>query len=293
MANGKNWVFTTNNPVPENSPDQAKWKALVQYCTWQVEKGEAGVLHIQGYAQFKAKIRLTALKKLESRAHWEPRRGSHEQARDYCRKEDTRVYGPFTYGEEVKQGQRTDLESMAQLMLELPETDVSLVSTATYVRYYKGLRAFKTLHSKPRTHKTLVEIWYGPAGTGKTMQALERFPDAYWKTKGEWWDDYDGQATVIIDEFYGWIPFDLLCRLCDRYPLKVPTKGGFTNFIAKRIIFTSNKHPQDWYDLTKVTWLALKRRVEKVMFLPVLGVAPMEELLDDTPNVPHLTRPYN
>ncbi|KAL0152209.1 hypothetical protein M9458_051932 [Cirrhinus mrigala] len=48
-----------------------------------------------------------------------------------------------------------------------------------------------------------------------------------------WWDGYDGQDNVIIDDFYGWIAYDELLRVCDRYPCKVPVKGAFVEFVAK------------------------------------------------------------
>jgi len=63
-----------------------------------------------------------------------------------------------------------------------------------------------------------------------------------------YFDGYEGQEVVVIDEFYGWLPKDLLCRMCDRYPLLVDTKGGCVNFYPKTIIITSNTDPQEWYD---------------------------------------------
>lgn len=67
------------------------------------------------------------------------------------------------------------------------------------------------------------------------------------REKTGWWDGYEGQQVVIIDEFYGWLGYDFILRLTDRYPLLVETKGGTVQFVSRVVIFTSNSHPRDWY----------------------------------------------
>ena len=52
---------------------------------------------------------------------------------------------------------------------------------------------------------------------------------------------------MVLDDFYGWIKFDEMLRLLDRYPLLVETKGGTTHFTSRFIHITSNKHPSSWY----------------------------------------------
>lgn len=94
---GKFWVFTINNPTEVTLPRQ--WPN-VQYAIWQLEKGEEETPHLQGYVVFKSNQRLAALKKIDATAHWEIRRGSHQQAKDYSSKEDTRQSGPYEIGDE-------------------------------------------------------------------------------------------------------------------------------------------------------------------------------------------------
>lgn len=76
---------------------------------------------------------------------------------------------------------------------------------------------------------------------------------------------------VVIDEFYGWIARDLMCRICDRYPLNIETKGGSVSFLAKKIIITSNVHPKDWWP--KVGLGAMERRLKaplgRIEFMPI------------------------
>lgn len=43
-----------------------------------------------------------------------------------------------------------------------------------------------------------------------------------------------------MDDFYGWIKYDDLLKICDRYPYSVPIKGGYEIFVTKNIWITSN-----------------------------------------------------
>lgn len=69
-----------------------------------------------------------------------------------------------------------------------------------------------------------------------------------------WWDGYEGQIIVIMDEFYGWIRLAELNRLCDEYPWNAQIKGGFILVNSKQVVFTSNSHPADWYKSDKLIY---------------------------------------
>ena len=114
-----------------------------------------------------------------------------------------------------------------------------------------------------------MRVFWGASGTGKSRRAVEEAgDDVYFKPRGKWWDGYQQQQSVILDDFYGWLPFDDLLRLLDRYPLRVEYKGGFHEFNSKTIFITSNVHPLDWY---KGDWYqaeqkqALTRRINCII----------------------------
>lgn len=86
-------------------------------------------------------------------------------------------------------------------------------------------------------------------------------------TSGCWWDGYEGQHTVVIDEFYGWIKYDFFLRLTDRYPLQVETKGGVVQFVSRRIVFTSNAAPDTWYPGVQDR-APFERRIQHVFAIP-------------------------
>ena len=114
-----------------------------------------------------------------------------------------------------------------------------------------------------------VIVLYGPTGTGKSKWVLDNYNKAYWKQKSIWWDNYNQQEAVVLDEYYGWLPYDFLLRLCDRYPLLCEIKGGQLQFTSKTIIFTTNLRPDKWYK-DGCYFDAFIRRVSEWHYLPTL-----------------------
>ena len=57
---GCNWVFTLNNPQPEENP--SFWPS--RYVVYQLERGEEGTPHYQGYIVFYSNKTLSAVKKM-------------------------------------------------------------------------------------------------------------------------------------------------------------------------------------------------------------------------------------
>lgn len=258
---GKNWCFTINNPEEEC----AGWNAEhMHFMICGIEVGENGTKHIQGYVQMKKKHRLTKMKTFFPRAHLEVARGSPDQNIEYCSKDGSH----HVHGEQpIKRGQRTDLEDVQRAITSGSTYDDLLRSHfGEAVKYQRSLQNIIEHYRADRKEPPTVYVYWGDTGLGKSRKAFEECPDAYWKTLGDWWDGYDGHTEVIIDEFYGWIRFDLLLRLLDRYPMRVPVKGGFRKFVAEKIIFTSNKSPKEWYpNLSEVHKRAFERRITKVV----------------------------
>lgn len=120
-----------------------------------------------------------------------------------------------------------------------------------------------------------VVVCIGPPGTGKSMYSQNFDPKAYWKPRGEWWCGYDAHETIVLDDYYAWLPYDTMLRLCDRYPLLCGTKGGQVSVRPKTVIFTTNTLPHRWYDQSKtqVTWPAMQRRFTKIIWMKEIGQA--------------------
>lgn len=88
MSAAKNWVFTINNYTPT---DEVKLETMFDhghfnYIIYGREIGESNTPHLQGYVQFKKKLRLAQAKTfISGRAHMEVSRGSPQMAAGYCR----------------------------------------------------------------------------------------------------------------------------------------------------------------------------------------------------------------
>lgn len=269
MEQSCNWVFTLNNPsIDMRDDDPHNWDNI-RYCVYQVERGESGTLHLQGYCIVKKKRTLNGMKKLNQRAHWAIRRGSHDEARAYCLKEPRERVGD-EWGEPPRRGARTDVASYADALKQttMSEREIFEQFPDDYLRFGRMFDRVRSLYAEPRNYPPKLIVFWGPTRTGKSRRAYEENPGAYFKMKNstaDWWDGYSGQETVIINDFYGWIQHCELLRLCDRYPHQVKIHGGFVNFSAKKIVFTSNKHPKDWYNPALFPWEggALKARFDE------------------------------
>lgn len=253
-SRARHWCFTLNGPTEEELSNISGISAAspaCMYLVYQLERGAQGRPHLQGYIEFNSAQRFNAVKRLISpRIHLEVRRGTRQQARDYCMKTATRIDGPWEFGtwHEIGQGRRTDLGDIRdKIKSGATEIDLWEDHFNSMARNYRAIDRYRGLVSVPRDSEPMVHILYGPTGTGKSRWAFDTFPGAYWKSQDNWWDEYDKHETVIFDEFYGWIKFSLLLRICDRYPLRMERKGGFVNFKSKTLIFTTNKKPEEWY----------------------------------------------
>ncbi len=266
----RNWCFTFNNPdwIHYIAFDEmVRTREQIRYLIYQTERGENGTVHIQGYLELTQTMRIPALKTclgLEQ-IHLEPRRGTQSQAIEYCRKEDTRVEGGLAnqFGIQARQGTRTDLESMRLMIVAgRSELEVAESNFPAWTRAYRAMGLYRSLVARNRVlldaragrgrRAPAIEILWGPTGTGKSRRVFERYPSAYWVPRADgvaYFDGVDHDTSVLVfDDFYSWIRYDLLLRICDRYPLQLKVHGGFVQCPdIERVVFTSNRDPRTWY----------------------------------------------
>lgn len=236
-----------------------------------------GKHHLQGCVIFNNQRHMGGVKKWlnSKKAHLEPTKGSYQSAFNYCSKPESRFEGGLQHESGTMpdgQGSRNDLKdlierlkngtlTLEQLMFDHPDV---------YCRYRNGLKdIWSKLQGSPRNFKTHVSVYYGESGSGKSLKAFETNGSYVLRCSktGVWWDGYNNEETVVIDDFYGWIPFNMLLNLLDRYPMKVDIKGGAVEFNSKNLIITSNKSPLEWYpNLSDEHKYALLRRIDNLKY---------------------------
>lgn len=279
MVRARPYCFTLNNWTHDEDILLREFgeSELCRYMVFQQEIGDEGTPHLQGFVELEKPKTLSSLKThlgIE-RIHLELAR-NRVASREYCKKSETRVDGtePFECGvwKDKGQGKRSDLELVVEDIGDGASlTEIAESHPIQFIKYFNGISKLMAQISGERDWKTEVIVYYGETGTGKTRKAFEENPHCYWKPQDynsqSWFDTYAGEHTVVIDEFYGWIPFSTMLRLCDRYPMLVPVKGSMVQFVAKKIIITSNQHPSEWYSKMTVARLKpLMRRIDKCFY---------------------------
>lgn len=235
----------------------------------QRETGEGGYDHWQVCVAFREKVALAGVKKVFGRAcHAELSRS--EAAATYCQKEDSSVAGTrFEFGAKpIRRNSKVDWDSVWEFA---KSGDLEKVPGHVRVVNYRTLRCIGSDHLIPVGLVKVVRVYWGATGTGKSRRAWgEAGLHAYCKDpRSKFWDGYQGQSDVIIDEFRGGIDISHLLRWFDRYPVRVEVKGSSKCLAAERIWITSNIPPEQWYpECDEETLAALRRRIEVTRFLP-------------------------
>lgn len=273
------WCFTKFDYTTETIEQYKKlasddYASSVRYIVFGEETcPETGKPHLQGYLELKKPSRGKAVKVLldndeKSDVHLEHRYSgaTREQAKAYCLKEGKpHEAGNWKSG---GQGARCDLHRVADLIAnDAPIEELIEKHPIECIRYHRGIEWLKARFEKKRARdfrKLEVDVFWGDAGTGKTKKALDEHPDAFTVNAHETFpfEGYDGEKTILIDDFEGHLKYSFLLRILDGHRLRLNTKGGHRWALFTRVIITSNKSPDQWYKRGLTP--ALKRRLTTV-----------------------------
>lgn len=113
---------------------------------------------------------------------------------------------------------------------ERPE-QIADTDPGMYVRYHTGLTALALTRKPDPNRQVKVLVYWGDAGSGKTETAMETNEGDVYKlntnTNGTlWFDGYQGESVLLLDDFYGWVKHGDLLALLEGYPYRCQVKGS-------------------------------------------------------------------
>ena len=224
--------------------------------------------HYQGWVQVEKKKRLGGIKKLcqSKKIHLEACRGTEGDNEKYCQK-DNKYH---TVGDYMTQGSRTDLNLLKDIIdKDQPLETIANENFHAFIQYNRGFQEYKKIvdrRLRKQFRKVKVIHLHGKTGTGKTRKAMESSQDIYKIQRKAlmWWDDYEGEKTLVIDEYDNDVPLTELLGILDGYQLRLPIKGSFTYANWDTVYITSN-YKKLHENAKKEHRQALRRRITEVI----------------------------
>lgn len=263
----RNWSFTVNN--------YTTYPAYFEGAIWSIqgkEKGEEKATpHIQGFVSFKERKSHKQVMKFIP-GGWAANKIPHstfKNNREYCIKEGTDI---FETGAMPEQGKRTDLHAYRDAIKAKTHTRADLMDDfpAIEARYPNYKTAVRMAYQTNKAIDVKTYVYWGLAGTGKSTLAYKGYnPDDFYIVdhggSQVWWNNYQGQGTIIFDDFYGGITFHMFLRWTHRWQCPLNVKCSQTTKQWHTVIFTSNHHPDTWYpNISDMQRKAFNRRLTTV-----------------------------
>ncbi len=265
-----NWCFTDFKMLNWDEIYE-EYSDIIRYlCRGFEIAPTTGRKHYQGWIQFKSKKRMSRIKNIcrSKGLSLRPMFGSEYQNEDYCKKDNQfKTWGTF-----ISQGHRTDLEKAIKIIRNGESmTQIEEIVPNLILRYHSGLKELIKINQKKiskKFRKVDVSVHTGKTGTGKTRTAVEENPNAFMINgdQMEWWDGYEGEETIIIDEYNNDVNITKILKVLDGYQLRLPVKGSFTYARWTKVIITTNLTKDELHPNAKREHRnALFRRVDNII----------------------------
>ena len=290
--------------------------AHVRYICGGVESGKnSNRLHFQGYVEFTKSMRYTSVGKLldsrfttlkykptkqrnklrkgysyakKNQPHnltWiDRKKGSREQAKHYALKieqyadeAETQILSPIQYGKWVENGQRLDLEDLANDIVQ-GKTDLEIFErdSVAFMRHIKMIRDTRTMlqDSKYNSIYRQVEVCYiyGKTRTGKTTLITNHFgySNVYRITDSKNpWDGYTNQPVIIFEEFRETFPLENMLSWLEGHPVQLPARYFNRPAAYTKVFIISNWDWSQQYQIARESipddYAALLARIHHVI----------------------------
>lgn len=230
----RDWVFTCFNVDKYLEFDENNIRYI---CYGREQCPTSGREHYQGFAICKRTCRIPKFQQWTGigKSHCQSRRGTRDEARDYCRKSDGEF---FEWGE---------FESLTKEdYFKKPIEWIKENKPEFYCRYHKGLEKLQVRKSPKWREVTVTWLW-GEGGTGKTREALNH-EDVYKLDRPyDWFCGYEQESRLVLDDVCAKDFTEkrgLFLNLFDGHPLRLPVKGAHTYAHWTEVYVTSNFDPE-------------------------------------------------
>ncbi len=235
MANReRNWMFTMNqNDDPTMDPktinELFSGVGEIKYLVFQLERGDlTGYRHYQGFIAYRNAINFKSIKSAFPTIHLEVVKGNLSNAINYAKKSNSRIEGPFEFGKEPSQGERTDLYDI-NLMIDdgCSLQEIRAKHPTQFLLYQNNIK--NTINEVKRakflTNRKLIAFYlYGKTGVGKTRFVTESFDTSSVYRVTDYsnpFDEYNFEPILVLDEYRGEFNITFMLNLLDIYPMQL------------------------------------------------------------------------
>ncbi|CAG8722543.1 11836_t:CDS:2, partial [Cetraspora pellucida] len=129
------------------------------------------------------------------------------------------------------------------------------LASSGYEKMQKDKKTLKKRLREGRFWHPVVFYFYGPGGSGKSGLVTELFGNELFnkqekmRSGSSWWNSYEGQDILFLDEFYTKIDWGTMVNLLNDTNHEVQSKyGGYKSMVVKYIFMTNTKSPEDAYN---------------------------------------------
>jgi len=258
------WVFRCNaaiNDEPNEVTDREahakflmdKLAPLCTACAFQLESAPStGYLHYQGCMELSGRKRFDWIQKhIRKFEYLAPMIGTPHQAWNYATKLETRVAGPWTWGEPYGEAKvKPTEEYVKSIFAGATDRELWKEHPSCMARLHNVPHRIRSIETPQRTEELEVYLFYGGAGKGKSRMVRTLYPDVYIVPFGQkvWLTPKGCLAQVVcLEDFDGNMPLKQFNRMIDRYPEEVETKGSHLWWMPQIIFIVSNIVPSKWW----------------------------------------------
>lgn len=261
----RRYVFTLNN-YTQGDLDYFAGIAVRYICYGKETAPNTGTPHLQGFVVWNESKTVRATRTLLRGCHVELARGTALQASDYCKKDGDFVERGNLPTDPVELGNNEiDRWNIAWTLAQAGR--IEEIAPDIRIRSYSTLRRIgQDYMERVAPLDSTCGIWIvGNSGCGKTRAVYSKYPDAFVKPCTKWWDGYQDEPTVVVDDldkYHVALGGDLK-HWADFMPFIGEFKGGSRRIRPQTLIVTSQYSIGEiWKD--QETQEALGRRFKLV-----------------------------